>query len=121
MASPSRCSADPSDEALDNAWERLHATRPTAVNLRWALDEMRGLLRPFPKANGPTAAFRWRRRSRRRCRDQPHDWRARPGNRPEDRGGKKPGMPVNILTHCNAGWLATVDWGTATSPMYHGA
>jgi methylthioribose-1-phosphate isomerase len=40
-----------SDEALDNAWERLHETRPTAVNLRWALDEMRGLLRLFPKAN----------------------------------------------------------------------
>jgi methylthioribose-1-phosphate isomerase len=56
---------------------------------------------------------------RRGCRDQPHDRRARPGNRPEDRATKKPGMPVNILTHCNAGWLATVDWGTATSPMYH--
>ena len=31
---------------------------------------------------------------------------------------KRPGEPVNILTHCNAGWLATVDWGTATAPIY---
>jgi methylthioribose-1-phosphate isomerase len=37
----------------------------------------------------------------------------------EDIAQRKPGEPVNILTHCNAGWLATVDWGTATSPIYH--
>jgi methylthioribose-1-phosphate isomerase len=110
--------AQPSDEALDNAWERLHETRPTAINLRWALDEMRGLLSSLPESERARAAALPQGPGdlRRRCRDQPHDRRARPGNRRgRSRRPRSRGMPVNILTHCNAGWLATVDWGTATS------
>ena len=71
--------ADPSDAALDRAVEMLAATRPTAVNLRWALDEMRRALPPLPPARRRAAALRPRRRDRRGgCRDQPRDRRARP-------------------------------------------
>jgi len=114
-----RMREDASDAALDAAWETLHATRPTAINLRWALDDMRARLRPLPASERAAAAYA----------------RAA-GIADEDVGinraigahgleiirriaaGKKPGEPVNILTHCNAGWLATVDYGTATAPIY---
>ena len=111
--------ADPSDAALDQACRTLAATRPTAINLRWALDAMRSLLRPLPPSERTAAAY------------------ARAGEIAEDdiainkgigRHGlavieaiaarKKTGERVNVLTHCNAGWLATVDWGTATAPIY---
>jgi methylthioribose-1-phosphate isomerase len=110
---------DPSDSGLDNAYEILVKSRPTAINLKWALDEMMRALRPLPPSARMPAAY------------------ARAGeiaeedvaiNREIGRHGlalieqiaasKKPGEPVNVLTHCNAGWLATVDWGTATSPIY---
>ena len=97
----------------------LIATRPTAINLKWALDEMRSMLRPLPPAERAAAAY------------------SRAGEIAEEdiainkgigRHGlalieaiaatKKPGERVNVLTHCNAGWLATVDWGTATAPIY---
>ena len=111
-----------SDEALDNAWERLHETRPTAVNLRWALDEMRGVLSSLPESERPAAAFR---KAEEIC-DADVETNRMIGVHGLEivrkiAATKKPGMPVNILTHCNAGWLATVDWGTATSPMYHAA
>jgi len=105
--------ADPSDPALDQACRMLIATRPTAVNLKWALDEMRRAVRPLPAAARAAAAY------------------ARAGeiaeqdvaiNREIGRHGvalieaisatRNRGEPVNILTHCNAGWLATVDFGT---------
>ncbi len=110
---------DPSDSSLFETWEILHETRPTAINLRWALDTMREVLEPIPPfaraavARAPRATD-----LRRRRRDQPPDRSSRTGHHPRDRG-RKPGKPVSILTHCNAGWLATVDWGTATSPIYH--
>jgi len=110
---------DANDAALDAAWDKLHATRPTAINLRWALDEMRARLRKLPEAARAEAAY------------------VRAGEIAEDdlalnrsigrngldiirkiAAGKSPGEPVNILTHCNAGWLATVDYGTATAPIY---
>jgi methylthioribose-1-phosphate isomerase len=113
---------DPLDAALDRAWDVLHATRPTAINLRWALDAMRAALRPLPEAERAEAAFA---RAARLC-DEDVETNRMIGVHGLSliRGiaaRKKPGEPVNILTHCNAGWLATVDWGTATSPMYHAA
>ena len=115
-----RMREDASDASLDAVWEQLHETRPTAINLRWALDEMRGLLRDLPEAKRAEAAYR------RAAEIADEDVEL---NRSIGRNGleiireiaarKKPGEPVNILTHCNAGWLATVDFGTATSPIYH--
>jgi methylthioribose-1-phosphate isomerase len=108
---------DPSDAALARAYDVLHATRPTAINLRWALDDLRGLLAPLPPADRATAAYA---RAAAIC-DEDVEINRRIGEHGvaliEAIAARKPG-PVNILTHCNAGWLATVDWGTATSPIY---
>jgi methylthioribose-1-phosphate isomerase len=111
--------ADPSDAALERASEILIATRPTAINLKWACEEMRKTLAPLSHSARAAAAY------------------ARAGeiadediaiNQAIGRHGlglieaiaprKKPDEAINILTHCNAGWLATVDWGTATAPIY---
>jgi methylthioribose-1-phosphate isomerase len=110
---------DSSDPALDQAYQMLIATRPTAINLKWALDEMQRTLRPLPPSGRVEAAYR-------RAGEIAEEDVAI--NRQIGRHGlalieaiaatKKPGEPVNILTHCNAGWLATVDWGTATAPIY---
>jgi len=110
---------DPSDRGLDAAASKLAATRPTAVNLRWALAELKRALSEVPESRRFAAAMArageiadadvainraigehgvaliteaWRRRGR---------------------AGR-----VDVLTHCNAGWLATVDWGTALAPIY---
>ena len=111
--------ADPSDAGLDHAAAVLAATRPTAINLRWALERMRAVIAPLPVAERAAAAFT---RAAEIC-DEDVAINAAIG-----RAGlalieaiaktKKPGEPVNVLTHCNAGWLATVDWGTATAPIY---
>jgi len=110
---------DPSDAALDAVWETLHETRPTAINLRWALDEMRALLKPLPSAERREAAYS---RAARIADEDVELNRAIGANGlaiiREIAARKKPGEPVNILTHCNAGWLATVDYGTATAPIY---
>jgi len=111
---------DPSDGALSEAYDVLHATRPTAINLRWALDEMRSTLARLPEAERAAAAFA---KAARIC-DEDVETNRMIGVHGleiirEIAARKGPGEPVNILTHCNAGWLATVDWGTATSPMYH--
>ncbi len=109
---------DPSDTGLLRAYDVLYATRPTAVNLRWALDEMRSLLTPLPAASRADAAFA---RAVEIC-DEDVEFNRQIGLHGlsviEGIAARKDG-PVNILTHCNAGWLATVDWGTATSPIYH--
>ena len=110
---------DPSDAALGAAITQLAATRPTAVNLRWALAEMKKALRKVPERRRHDAAL------------------ARAGeiadadvaiNRGIGEYGaglivaarhkKDASEPINVLTHCNAGWLATVDWGTALAPIY---
>jgi methylthioribose-1-phosphate isomerase len=110
---------DPSDAALDNAISRLAATRPTAINLRWALAEMRRSLSEVPESRRFSEAL------------------ARAGeiadadvaiNRLIGENGarliaeawqqKGDAAPVEVLTHCNAGWLAAVDWGTALAPVY---
>jgi methylthioribose-1-phosphate isomerase len=111
---------NPSDAALDAAWEQLHDTRPTAINLRWALDEMRQVLAPLPESERAGMAFR---KAAEIC-DADVETNRMIGVHGLEivkkiAATKKAGEPVNILTHCNAGWLATVDWGTATSPMYH--
>ena len=110
---------DPSDDGLERAWQTLHATRPTAINLRWALDAMRAALKPLPTEQRAKAAYR------RAGEIADEDVGL---NRAIGENGlaiikaiaaRKPkGEPVNILTHCNAGWLATVDYGTATAPIY---
>jgi methylthioribose-1-phosphate isomerase len=111
--------ADASDEALERAYATLIATRPTAINLKWALDEMVAAVRNRPRAERTAAAYR------------------RAGEISEDdiaintaiglsglplieaiARHKKSGERVNVLTHCNAGWLAAVDVGTATAPIY---
>jgi methylthioribose-1-phosphate isomerase len=111
--------ADSSDAALARAYDRLIVTRPTAINLKWALEEMRAALSPLPPSERAAAAF------------------ARAGEIAEQdieinrsigahglaviekiRAEKKANNRINVLTHCNAGWLATVDWGTATAPIY---
>ncbi|PWK60241.1 S-methyl-5-thioribose-1-phosphate isomerase [Roseicyclus mahoneyensis] len=108
---------DPSNTALARAYAVLHATRPTAINLRWALDDMRGLLAPLPPGERAGAAYA---RAAAIC-DEDVEINRRIGEHGVALiaaiAARKSG-PVNILTHCNAGWLATVDWGTATSPIY---
>jgi len=109
--------ADPSDEALDRAYDLLLATRPTAVNLRWALDAMREHLRNRPRADRVAAAYK---RAAEIC-DEDVATNEAIGEHGvgllADIAKKKSG-PLNVLTHCNAGWLATVDWGTALAPIY---
>ena len=111
---------DPSDAALARAYDVLHATRPTAINLRWALDGMRATLARLPVHTRADAAFD---KAAQIC-DADVETNRMIGVHGLDiireiAAKKAPGTPVNILTHCNAGWLATVDWGTATSPIYH--
>jgi methylthioribose-1-phosphate isomerase len=111
--------AEASDEALDRAYATLIATRPTAINLRWALDEMMAAVRNRPRGERAAAAYR---RAGEICEEDVAI------NTAIGRNGlplieavaqrKKPGERVNILTHCNAGWLAAVDVGTATAPIY---
>ena len=111
---------DPSDAALDAVWDTLHETRPTAINLRWALDEMRARparhCRPNNAPRQPTAAPP-RSPTRTSSSTAPSASTALRSSE-QIAARKKPGEPVNILTHCNAGWLATVDYGTATAPIY---
>ena len=110
---------DPSDKHLDEAWEFLDKTRPTAINLRWALNRCHKLLAPLPKADRAAAALALAHK----IADEDVEINRRIGEHGlaiiRGIAARKPaGEPVRLLTHCNAGWLATVDWGTATSPMY---
>jgi len=109
---------DASDAGLKRAYDTLVVARPTAINLKWALDEMRAVLQRLPPSARTDAAY------------------ARADDIAEQDVGINQGIaghglplieaiaarksvePVNVLTHCNAGWLATVDWGTATAPIY---
>jgi methylthioribose-1-phosphate isomerase len=110
--------ADAGDAALAAARDRLMRTRPTAVNLRWALDEMAAVLAPRDPAARADAAYA---RAAEICDEDVEINRSIGANGLpliRDIAARKDGAPVNLLTHCNAGWLATVDWGTATSPIY---
>ena len=110
--------ADASDEGMEHATAALLATRPTAINLKWALDEMAAAVRNQKREARVDAAYR------RAAEIADEDVAI---NQAIGRHGlklieattaRKAGQPVNVLTHCNAGWLATVDWGTATAPIY---
>ena len=110
---------DASDVALERAYAALIATRPTAINLKWALDEMMAAVRNRARGERVAAAYN----RAREIADEDVEINAAIGRHglrliEEIAAAKKPGEPVNVLTHCNAGWLATVDWGTATSPIY---
>jgi methylthioribose-1-phosphate isomerase len=111
--------ADASDEALDVARAHLAKQRPTAVNLRWALEEMRAAVRNLPRGERVAAAYR---RAGEMADADVATNRAIGGHGVDliraVAAGKKPGERVNVLTHCNAGWLACVDIGTATAPIY---
>ena len=110
---------DASDAALDQAIDHLAGQRPTAVNLRWALEEMRAAVRNLPRERRVAAAYA---RAAAICDADVET------NRAIGMHGaaliravvprKQPGERVNVLTHCNAGWLACVDRGTALSPLY---
>jgi len=110
---------DPSDQALERARASLLATRPTAVNLRWALDEMMAAVSKHPPEGRALVGHA---RAAAICEADVETCR-RIGvhGLPLIRAAahRKRGKTVNVLTHCNAGWLATVDWGTALSPIYH--
>jgi methylthioribose-1-phosphate isomerase len=110
---------DPSDAALEHAYATLVATRPTAVNLKWGLDEIVAAVRNQPRGERVAAAYA---RAAAICREDIANNEAigRHGLAVIERiaAAKAPGARVNVLTHCNAGWLATVDWGTATAPIY---
>jgi methylthioribose-1-phosphate isomerase len=110
--------ADASDEALDDACATLIATRPTAINLKWALDEIQAAVRNRPRAERAEAALR--RAGEIADEDVAINQAIGRYGLPiiEEIAATKKGAPVNVLTHCNAGWLATVDWGTATAPIY---
>lgn len=110
--------ADASDAGLASAIALLGAARPTAVNLAWALERMRAHLAPLPQADRAAAAWT----EAQRIADEDVEINRRIGLNGlailKDVAAAKQ-RPLNILTHCNAGWIATVDWGTALSPIYH--
>ncbi len=111
---------DASDAALDNAWDVLHETRPTAINLRWALDRCRTAMRALPESERANAAMALAHEIAEEDVEINRNIGLNGLELIKAIAAKKPaGEPVRILTHCNAGWPATVDWGTATSPMYH--
>jgi len=109
---------DPSDKALRLNAETLLKTRPTAVNLRWAMNEMSKTLLPLAPEQRTAAAYR---RAAEIC-EADVETNRQIGEHGlkliEKMALKKKSKPLHILTHCNAGWLACVDWGTALSPVY---
>ena len=110
---------DATNTAMDTTYDALFATRPTAVNLRWALDRMRAvLLNVAPEKRAERALD-----EAGVVAELDLEINQAIGKHGLElirsiAAGKPPGAAVNILTHCNAGWLATVDWGTATAPIY---
>jgi methylthioribose-1-phosphate isomerase len=114
--------ADPSDASLAAAFEQLNATRPTAVNLRWALERVRAQVTGLPPADRAEAAKveagAIAEEDVAMCESIGEHglqvFQQLAAARPVERQGQ----PFNVLTHCNAGWLATVDWGTALAPIY---
>ena len=111
-------SADPSDAGVGTAVEVLGRTRPTAVNLHWALEAMRRVLLPLPPRRRHEAALA--RAAEIAEEDVAINRAIGEHGLPliEAASRRHPGRAVDILTHCNAGWLATVDWGTALAPIY---
>jgi len=110
--------ADPTTPALEEARRRLIATRPTAVNLRFAVDEVVAAVGPLPVGERAAAAFAC---AAELCDEDVASCAAigEHGKRLlAELARKRPGERLNVLTHCNAGWLAAVDFGTALAPIY---
>ena len=108
---------DASDEGVEETYNLLLKTRPTAVNLRWALDLLRPQLLSSPVSERAELALL----ISNGVAEQDIETNRMIGVHGLDlirEISVAKGAPVNVLTHCNAGWLATVDWGTATSPIY---
>ena len=112
-------SADASDEGLERGRKELLATRPTAINLRWALEAVVDAVTPLAPSERVGAAYA---RAAEIAEAEVATCRAIGDHGlaliREAAEAKGEGEPVNVLTHCNAGWLATVDWGTALAPIY---
>ena len=110
--------ADPSDGALAAAFEQLNATRPTAINLRWALERVRERVQPLPPAQRAEAA----QAEAAAIAEEDVAMCEAIGEHGlgllRELAARRPGATLNVLTHCNAGWIATVDWGTALAPIY---
>ena len=109
---------DASDENLERSYGALLAARPTAINLKWALDQMLAAVRNRPRPERVAAALR----RAEEIADEDVAINQAIGRHGlkliEEIAARKNGARVNVLTHCNAGWLATVDFGTATAPIY---
>lgn len=107
------------DAHLQRQYDTLLATRPTAVNLRWALNQIRDAVKPQPTHQRAALA---RKIARRLCQEDVQTNKAIGLHGlqifQDMAAQKKAGEPINVLTHCNAGWLATIDWGTALAPIY---
>jgi methylthioribose-1-phosphate isomerase len=112
-----QCYKDASGVALQSAYDTLLATRPTAINLRWALDRMKETLLPL-KPNERLAVAK---RTAAFICDEDVGLNKSIGCHGLDllrKVREQKSGTINVLTHCNAGWLATVDWGTALAPIY---
>ncbi|MFL5257200.1 MAG: S-methyl-5-thioribose-1-phosphate isomerase [Rhodopila sp.] len=108
--------ADSSTQAMERDAALLNATRPTAVNLRWALERM--LTRLRNTAPGDRVAVAYAEAALIADEDAAQNEAIGRHGLPLIEQAARPGKRVNVLTHCNAGWLATVDWGTALAPIY---
>ncbi len=102
---------------LKNASEQINGTRPTAVNLSWALNKIMSSIENINKDDLPNKilelANQIRQEDINNCKNI-----GEYGYKLIKEVYEKKNQPVNILTHCNAGWLATVDWGTALAPIF---
>jgi methylthioribose-1-phosphate isomerase len=109
--------ADSSNAALEAVCAKLIQARPTAVNLRWAVERMKAVLAPLPSQERPDAA---RSEAAAICEEdvRVNEAIGERGLRLIEEQYRQKSRPINILTHCNAGWLATVDWGTALAPIF---
>ncbi len=109
---------DASNRAIEQSADFLNKQRPTAVNLRWALDVMKAHLLPLPEDTRFNAALE----KAGQIVEADIETNRLIGTHGleliKEIAATRNGEPVNILTHCNAGWLATTEWGTATSPIY---
>ncbi|MGZ5035213.1 MAG: S-methyl-5-thioribose-1-phosphate isomerase [Usitatibacter sp.] len=110
-------SRDPSDESISNASALLRTTRPTAVNLAWAIGRMRERLGPVKVSERLVLA--WNEAQAIADEDVAlNEAIGRHGLAILEREHEARKRTINILTHCNAGWIATVDWGTVTAPLF---
>ncbi len=107
------------DSSLKNSAEKLIRSRPTAVNLEWAVKRQLEAIRTAPWTNDKIAIAK---KMAQQISDEDADCCRKIGehglNIIQDIHKKDPRKTVNILTHCNAGWLAFADYGSATAPIY---